>query len=623
MIDSTETIKNSIFKIGTVISVDGRSVSIAVDKLKNNSHLIYQGAIIKNVSVGSYLKILKGFVKIICKVDGEFTNEDTTFTSRPYTTDSNKINRILKVSLIGYFTESLFKRGIHEMPLIGNECQLLDWDEYFSLHRFIKPSQVGLPIGKLTLDHEQPIELNIDKLFASHIGIFGNTGSGKSYTLAKLYYELINIFSSSRNFLRTARFILIDFNGEYIKGSDPIITNELHKVTYELSTRGHRNARKYPIPQDILQDESILKIILDATEKTQTPFLSRALRNSDFDNLEEDNSLIRDHIITTIVDIIGKNDKELGYSTLSEFLWAMKGCFPNSNLSTIHAELKQGISYHNQSGEFYIASRYFVSPNNIEAVKDYAKGIAEQINLNINNFSLLDALHVRILFQYYTEIIKGYENKEHLSPLIKRMEKRFKELSKIIEPFETSTSDKLLTIISLKDVNLEMKKFFPLILCRHLYENQKHNSDNDSYLNIIIDEAHNILSESSERENAEIRDYRLETFEEIIKEGRKFGVFMTIASQRPADISPTIISQLHNFFLHRLINDRDISAVEKTISYLDKLSFEYLPLLPTGTCIVAGMLSEIPIIIDVDKIPDVYEPNNKTRDLTEIWNRQI
>ncbi|NYT28621.1 MAG: ATP-binding protein [Candidatus Thiodubiliella endoseptemdiera] len=71
--------------------------------------------------------------------------------------------------------------------------------------------------------------------------------------------------------------------------------------------------------------------------------------------------------------------------------------------------------------------------------------------------------------------------------------------------------------------------------------------------------------------NKEWKDYRLETFEEIIKEGRKFN-FYDYSSQRPSDISTTIISQLHNYFLHRLINNNDLLAVEKTISYLDKVS---------------------------------------------------
>jgi hypothetical protein len=73
------------------------------------------------------------------------------------------------------------------------------------------------------------------------------------------------------------------------------------------------------------------------------------------------------------------------------------------------------------------------------------------------------------------------------------------------------------------------------------------------------------------------KDYRLETFEEIIKEGRKFNVFMTIASQRPSDISATIISQLHNYFLHRLINNNDLLADLKNPSYFGKICADPIP----------------------------------------------
>lgn len=145
-----------------------------------------------------------------------------------------------------------------------------------------------------------------------------------------------------------------------------------------------------------------------------------------------------------------------------------------------------------------------------------------------------------------------------------------------------------------------------------------HKQKNKS-LNIIIDEAHNILSYASDRESETWKDYRLETFEEIIKEGRKFGVFLTIASQRPSDISSTIISQLHNFFLHRLINNNDIIAVEKTISYLDKISFESLPILPTGTCIIAGQCLQVPVMVDINKMNKEFEPDNKTIKLVENW----
>src|SRR5690606_17952255 len=102
---------------------------------------------------------------------------------------------------------------------------------------------------------------------------------------------------------------------------------------------------------------------------------------------------------------------------------------------------------------------------------------------------------------------------------------------------------------------------------------------------------------------------------------RKFGTFMTVASQRPYDISTTIISQLHNYFLHRLINNKDIDAIEKTVSYLDKVSFESLSILPTGTCILAGLSAQIPVIIKMTQLSDEkYEPNSRTIRLTDNWD---
>jgi DNA helicase HerA-like ATPase len=164
-----------------------------------------------------------------------------------------------------------------------------------------------------------------------------------------------------------------------------------------------------------------------------------------------------------------------------------------------------------------------------------------------------------------------------------------------------------------------MRKILPLLLCKKLYDDKKSENDELTYLNLIIDEAHNILSEESERESEQWKDYRLEVFEEMTKEGRKFGVFLTLASQRPSDISATIISQLHNYFLHRLINNEDIRAVEKTISYLDRVSSEYLPILPTGTCIFAGLLANVPVVVDIEEMDKKYEPTSKTRTLIDQW----
>ncbi len=130
-------VEDSIFRVGRVISVDGRSIRVSVDKAKNSSHLVYKGDLIKNVSVGSYIKIIKGFTIIIGKVEGEFTYEDKIASTKEYSSDKEKINRSLSVSLLGFFNKKEFERGIKEMPLVDNECYLLDRQEFNQVHDFI------------------------------------------------------------------------------------------------------------------------------------------------------------------------------------------------------------------------------------------------------------------------------------------------------------------------------------------------------------------------------------------------------------------------------------------------------------------------------------------------------
>ncbi len=115
------------------------------------------------------------------------------------------------------------------------------------------------------------------------------------------------------------------------------------------------------------------------------------------------------------------------------------------------------------------------------------------------------------------------------------MNERVPSIKKLIRVSDDGLAEHPLTVVSLRDVNLAMRKVIPMILCKQLYDHKKETdpSGGERYLNLIIDEAHNILSTQSTRESEAWRDYRLETFEEIVKEGRKFGVFLTIASQRP------------------------------------------------------------------------------------------
>lgn len=612
-------LKDSIFKIGKVTSVEGRTVKVKVDKTKNTSNLLYKGKLLKNISVGGYVKIMKGFTVIVGKVEGEYITEDKQFVSKEYGNDKERINRILTISLLGFLNNNSFERGIKELPLIDNECYLLDKEEFDNVHDFIKSGDKPITIGTLSLEKGQQIRVGINSLFASHIGIFGNTGSGKSYTLAKIYRELFKEFKKSEKFQKNASFFLLDFNGEYTDEKDNVIIEKEFKNIYKLTTRPQTvpEENKFPVSTDTIYEPSFWSVILEATEKTQTPFLRRAITNNWLaERLDSEESII-ELITSKFLLVIDKKDKELGSKILIEFLSAFYDIFPNSNIIEIRDTLREGIDYFNLKDEF----TYLENGNRFwgDAMKDKISDVLNDIELGQIDLNDLDRLKLQIIFQYYDDVIRGHANREHLSPLIKRMEKRFEDVKKVITVNNEPANQKNFTIVSLKDVNIHMRKILPLLLCKQLYEENKRKNNPDTFLNIIVDEAHNILSRSSERESEQWKDYRLETFEEIIKEGRKFGVFLTIASQRPSDISPTIISQLHNYFLHRLINNNDIIAVEKTIAYLDKVSFDYLPILPTGTCILAGLLAQVPVVIDIDKIEDDFEPKNKTIKLLDKW----
>ena len=616
-----ELTKESVFIIGKVFSVDGRIVKIKVNKNKNTSHIVFKGRSVKNISVGSFVKIIKGFVEIIGKVEGEFITEEKSFNPE-YKREETKINRILQVSLFGHFDGPYFKQGIKEMPLVDNECYLLDRDEFNSLHSFFREQEKTIKIGQLTEEPSQVIALSINKLFASHIGIFGNTGSGKSNTVARIYTELFRECENQDNFKLKSKFALIDFNGEYTRTD--MITKE--KDIYWLSTRrGRESARKYKISKDAIRRVEILSVLLSATEKTQTPFLDRAISNDFLDDSHTFNAHVIINLENICRGIIKKGDKAFGGVGIFLELFKDLTSLVKPESSEILRQLKDSIETNlhcHSNGDYYWGASTGSNYDNTTPIYDNRiKSNIDQLLFKDDEFS---KLKLKIILNYFFEIVKGFSNQEHIRPLIGRMFKKFNMLEKMVEiEGETNSSgaqNKNLTIISLRDVNIEMKKIIPLIICKQLYDEKKEEDEKiEKSLHIIIDEAHNILSTMSQRESETWKDYRLETFEEIIKEGRKFGTFLTVASQRPYDISPTIISQLHNYFIHRLINDNDIRAIEKAVAYLDKLSFQSIPILSVGSCFVAGLASDLPVKVDINLLEEKQQPKSETINLQKSW----
>lgn len=614
---------NEILKIGEVIEVDGRKVYIKVEKNKNLSDLFFNGKIIKNVSANAFVEIRKGFLSIIGKVDGEKIEVDydnieknkqisNELQGKEYD-ELDKNKRILVISLVGYISiENKFIGGTKELPLIGNEAFIVTEDKIKIIHN-IANDNFSISIAKTEYD-DVDIKFPIDKLFNSHIAIFGNTGSGKSNTLAALFSALINKLNSSGNEKTKENnyFIIFDFNGEY---REECITKD--KTIYNLSTRNEKGGDKIPLCKGDLLNIEVLSIISEATEKTQKPFLKRSI---DFyrkvDASEDPEEFMKNLLKKVLKDIFLIADKNNAETLLGHIKEVLP---PKINTDTnTEEDILKDIKWHNKQCEYVFSDStsndYKKAGDNITKTIIYKQIDEFKFDTNLIN-TIIKFLYLNLIH----DLISNRTQNEHIAPVINRLKSRGKDISKLFDT-EAETGDIFkdnnCIVVNLCNVNLEMRKMTPLLLVKKLYDNhKKHN--NTKTLNIIIDEAHNILSTESFREQDSWKDYRLETFEEIIKEGRKFGVFVTISSQRPNDISPTIISQAHNYFIHRLINQKDLSAIANSISYIDKISSESIPSLPIGVCIFSGVATQMPLKVKINELPEEHQPKSQTLTFSE------
>ncbi len=614
-------IQDAVLKIGEVAGIEGRRVVVSVDKDKNSSDLLFNGEILKNVSVGSYVEIRKGFLSIIGKVEGEHLKEDsyTVGVENEYRRiDKNK--RMLNLSLSGYIDyNGQFIGGIKELPLIGNEAFILTDKKVHSIHNLLgDESDLSIKIAKTDIE-EIPISLPVDGLFNSHIAIFGNTGSGKSNTLAALYQGMIEKLQSNRQFQNKCKFLFFDFNGEYTKTD--CITSD--KKVYNLST-SNDDKDKIPMKLDELLDIETLSMLFEATEKTQKPFLKRVIKYYFYSVNQSELSfsaylkqVFKDNVKRTLL----MANKDIAFKIL-DFIEEIMTYFVPYN---VRITLRKDIGFHNTNSYFYLNNGQEPYVNNFcdhsEKIEDtyLFKCIDEIEDSKIGDIDKLDLFFIFVLLKLIDDLY-GYKIQlDHVLPFVNRFKAKKGNIAKLfsIQSDANLWEDKNVIILNLHDVNLDMKKTVPLLMAKHVY-NEKKKTPRENLLSIIIDEAHNILSKTSFRETEDWKDYRLETFEEIIKEGRKFGVFVTISSQRPNDISDTIISQAHNYFIHKLINQKDLHTIGTAVSYIDKVTEESIPSLPVGTCIFSGIATPMPLKIKIDELHKEHKPDSHTLKFKDI-----
>jgi|GEM_PF-796886 hypothetical protein len=560
--------------IGKIVEVRGLMVKASLSKLYP-PYLISNGASEVAPRINGFVKTLVGLEAVVCQVCGELS---------VLKQDGETSDYMLELRVLGYFNENKqFVQGLRMLPIVGANLCLLTQDDYRAMsYGGDADDAASFCLGKDLFDQSKTVIVNGDKLMPTHIGVFGNTGSGKSNTLARILSEYADkLIAANKN---RAKFLVLDFNNEYGQGA---ICPEPYKTIYTLSTRSSKGDRsRIPLDLESLSENDFITL-LQASEKIQAPIVKNAYRH--------------------FLDDVGH---EAAFSTWFETV-IRKGVASAKRdlINSIRYRLSDyveglaNLSFHSKHNKFFDkgTDHFFDGDEkDQELFKIEVKCITDP----------LDLFYAELLVAASTEEDNG-TNSTFVSPLLSRAYRLFKDFKKVFD-FEKKIKDlfggKNVCVIQMASVNLDMQSVISSLVGNIVFErvaSRKKGNGIPQVVTVVVDEAHRVLNEDSESRNA------VQVFEKIVKEGRKFGVFLLVASQRPSDISSTIISQLHNYFIHKLVNPKDIERISKAVAYMDSDSLNLMTVLAPGECIISGTAFQMPRFVHIEQAGSERRPQSE------------
>ena len=557
--------------IGRIIEVRGLKVKAKLFSLLP-PYLVCNGLRESAPKINGYVKTRIGLDVVICQVVGEY-NEEVNGLVREH---------FLDLQVKGYLSDGKFIQGLRILPIVSANIELLDSEDYNSM--FSSKTGSTITIGNDLFDENKKVNVDLNKLMASHIGVFGNTGSGKSNTLTKILCEYYNIIEQKKT--KNGKFLVFDLNNEY--GENAICSKE-NKTIYKVSTGRMKSETQIPLDLKSLEEDDFI-VLMNASQKTQAPVVKNAYKAMH----DEENRKEKTYYINYIKSIINNARRSLFFS----MRFHLKEYF--TGLDNFQYHTSQGVFYYKENDE----NIYY--PNN-PVFKE---------KLNEIDVKIPDETLDLFLFELYFSVAHENENGiniDYMMPLISRARKLISDFKKVFdftEEFKDIFQEKNVCVIQLGNVNKDMKEIIPSIVSnnifRRLAESKEDNGEVKQVINIVVDEAHNILYD--DKSDIITHESVLSVFEKIVKEGRKFGLFLMAASQRPSDISETIISQLHNYFIHKLVNPSDISRIRKAVAYMDESALDFITILAPGECIVSGTAYQMPTFLYVSQVSNNNRP---------------
>jgi DNA helicase HerA-like ATPase len=476
----------------------------------------------------------------------------------------------------------------------------------------------SLPIGKSTIFPDYEVKLDIDKFFGSHSAILGNTGSGKSCTIASMLQTLYNLDEHSAT---GSTFIFFDVNGEYKQAFEKLNSKnkniEVTNYTIDEVPKEETELKKFILPHWFLNiDEWAL--LLQASEKSQLPLLRNALG---FTQSLTDEILYHIYACSIMYVFehwespVAKRQKIVSLIQTAKFPDAQKVDF-----STYNAQYG---SFSDRPGDPHAGRKEEVFKNSVRVFIKEDLAIDPKYNSEKFDFNELgQAIENALLFEEYhgNKQIRDYcssmitrfksvKERDDFSFLTKNTKdiKKDEYLDSFIGVDAEIKKDQVI-IIDLNSANDETVEVVSCVLSRMIFEKLKQAKIRNTYpVNLVLEEAHRYISKDSGKVFGDAN----KIFERIAKEGRKYGMFLIVSSQRPSELSKTVLSQCSNFIVHRIQNPEDLAHIRQITPHISETILRRMPSIPTQHALIFGHAVNLPTTFRVnDADPTPRSENN-------------
>src|SRR5690554_5884817 len=181
------------------------------------------------------------------------------------------------------------------------------------------------------------------------------------------------------------------------------------------------------------------------------------------------------------------------------------------------------------------------------------------------------------------------------------------------------------TVIDLSLVPAEVAHIITAVISRMTLESlQRYRREHNGKVLptvLVMEEAHTFIKRyKDDGEDQNSAAICCQVFEKIAREGRKFGLGLVLSSQRPSELSPTVLSQCNSYLLHRISNDRDQELVHKLVPDNLRGLLRDLPSLPSRNAILLGWASELPVLVQINALPERHRPKSDDPDFWAVWS---